>query len=167
MESFTGFVFQKLDKRDLIILLILAISLLTSELSYFKILNFESDTINAWVCVFWWLLPWWFMDVRFRNLIFSAIWLILTTQYFLLVHLRDAITLMPLIGFLSFHTARLIFWWMYHREFIPSMLGMSHYYGRYSRLLKSTADGEDGVCSVLLFFGLIILWQLLVERRLS
>ncbi len=149
IQDYTGFVLQKLDKKDWTILFLLAVVLSLSEL------NFLSLEINIWISVLIFFFPYWFLDVRFRNILFSAIWLILISQYYLIVHYD--FSFVPLLGFVCYNVTRLIFWIKNKREFIPTMWGYSHYRGRYSKILKRKSDDGDAVFSVFLFFGSIIL----------
>lgn len=58
--------------------------------------------------------------LRFRNIYFSIIWLVLC-----FVHLVGAkvMTEIPILCFVAYHCVRLIFWKIYKREFIPYEVG--------------------------------------------
>lgn len=165
MKKYLGFVFLKLDKRDIVVLLSLAIILILADLTYLKVLKLDSYTTSVWVSVFLYFIPWWFLDVRFRNILFSLIWLVLISQYCIIVHYRCAF--MPLAGFFCYQITRIIFWRKNKREFIPTLMGFSHYRGKYSKILHTSSDDEDGVYSFILLFGMIILMSLLIPEHKS
>ncbi|MDR6761681.1 hypothetical protein J2Y38_001890 [Flavobacterium sp. 2755] len=94
--------------------------------------------------------------LRFRNVYFSIIWLILS-----LILLIDNyfISLMPISTFILYHIIRLIFWKKNKREFIPYETGKGNMY-RY----KSSFEGKYGdlkdkkYTKILLRIGLLIIF---------
>jgi hypothetical protein len=162
MYNYTGLLFLKFEKKDWIILSLLALVLMFAELAFFDIIGINSQKTNVFISVICGFLPWWIMDVRFGNLLFSIFWAILIIQYFYVVHLYR-FTIFPLVGFFSFHFIRLIFWFSYSREFIPTLFGQTNYRARYSKILNRRTTGEDAVYSILLIVVIFISFSFFIE----
>ncbi|WP_298144266.1 hypothetical protein [Flavobacterium sp.] len=58
--------------------------------------------------------------LRFRNIYFSLIWLVLCTAHLVGA---EAFAEVPILCFLAYHSVRLLFWKIYKREFIPYEVG--------------------------------------------
>jgi hypothetical protein len=92
--------------------------------------------------------------LRFRNIYFSAIWLLLSI--FFLIN-GSSLSRMPILMFILYHILRLLFWKNYNKEFIP-------YTAVRGALLRyvSKTEGRGGYkedrtyMKILLFFGFII-----------
>lgn len=74
--------------------------------------------------------------LRFRNIYFSLIWLLLSL---ILLFDNYFISLIPLSTFILYHIIRILFWKKYKREFIPYQTGKGSMYR-----FKSTFEGKSG-----------------------
>lgn len=86
--------------------------------------------------------------LKFRNINFSLIWLLLSLLF---LYENYAIAQIPLIGFLIYHFFRLIFWKKYNREFIPYESGR----GKLDRYV-SKVEGRGGYKEDRAFMKLLI-----------
>lgn len=154
------FIFGRLEIRKLIISDFLYLAVYTSGLIYYFYASKcipENKFITSWIMSF--IAGFQTISspfgLRFRNIIFSILWLILSVV--LLID-NYFISLIPIFTFILYHVIRIVFWKNNNREFIPYEIGKGNMY-RY----KSTFEGKYGdlkdkkYTKILFTIGLLII----------
>ena len=151
-----GFRFTGLDRRDIIILLILALLAIACEIVLVFSKDYgTSDSITMFItlAIFWATVtsP---LGLRFRNFYFSLIWLIICLIIYFIT--QNAWTpLLPLIGFVDYQIVRAYYWIDYKKEFIPLVISKSGMKLRFSKLESRKANENDKKYMMFLFiFGM-------------
>ncbi|MCC9019130.1 hypothetical protein [Flavobacterium lipolyticum] len=94
--------------------------------------------------------------LRFRNVYFSIIWLLLSTAFSIN---NSLIAIIPLLTFFQYHLIRLIFWKIYNRELIPYETGRGTMFRYKSYFEKKSGDLKDKqFTKILLFTGILIIF---------
>ena len=99
--------------------------------------------------------------IRFRNLIFSLIWLFLSVIY--IIEGDRALEFIPLLFLLLYHSARYAFVRRYNREFIPPELGKGWSINSIDVLDGKVGGKEDTLyLRIIAWVGLLIVLTCLV-----
>jgi hypothetical protein len=153
-----GYTFKKFSKSEWIFLLSFTLCTgLCASLNYY----FGYDQINIFLCTIMFIGPWRFMDVWFRNSLFSAAWLLILVLYYF--QIRNFSAQLPILSFGCYQLTRTIFWLNNKKEFIPTLFGWIRFRPRYSKILQRNSADAEAVYSVILFFSFVfasIIWGL-------
>jgi len=105
----------------------------------------------------------WPFCIRFRNISFSIVWIVLSFLYYLID--KRPLTYTPLSLFFFYHLIRLVFFIIYKREFIPCSIGRGVNIPYFSKIDNRQSEKEDSVfmwiyffLSLFSFFAFIILF---------
>ena len=101
--------------------------------------------------------------LRFRNIIFSLIWLIFSLIFMIN---NKTISIVPLATFLLYHILRIIFWKFNGREFIPFMIGKGSWYRHKSKFENRAGNKKDKLFTgILLISGILLILSLLFLNK--
>ena len=135
------FTFGKLEIRKFIISDYLYLSaFFISVVYYFYVLEYNPE--NKFPTTLWisWAIGFQTVSspfgLRFRNIYFSLIWLLLSSVFLIQ---NNSLGLIPILTFFLYHFVRLIFWKKHKREFIPYQIGRGAMWKH-----KSSFEGRCG-----------------------
>ena len=160
-ETTRKFTFGNLEIRKLLIsdYIFLAAFAISIAINYYCILYRPDYTFLVSLCIAYAVA---FLTIstpfglRFRNVGFSLVWLVLSILF---IFKNFAIAFIPVLTFALYHILRLIFWRQHGREFIPFWVGN---YGVMHRH-KSKFEGRTGshkdksFTKILLWLGIFII----------
>lgn len=93
--------------------------------------------------------------LRFRNVWFSLIWLLLVLVFAFANN--SSLVYFPLASFLLYHIIRMAFWKNYNREFIPFEIARGHYFRYRSQTEgKAGSQKDKNYMKILFWIGFII-----------
>jgi hypothetical protein len=149
--------FRKLERNDIISLSVfLAIVAIRIILNYVSIPGRNSaldriiyEIVIDFVCLF--VVTTTPFPIRFRNLWFAILWVVLSV-ILILTDFRP-ITSTPLVLIVLFYIIRLLFGKIYNREFIPCELSKSNSYSYFSVWDNRSSGKEDAVFMRIYFFA--------------
>ncbi|WP_400262949.1 hypothetical protein ACFX5U_07700 [Sphingobacterium sp. SG20118] len=131
---------RKFDTWDIVILSIFTLAVVSYLVldEYHSEKRFQITYFSSFAAAF--LIFTTAFGLRFRNIKFSVIWLILSLMF---LYENYPIAQIPLLGFVSYHIVRLIFWKMYKKEFIPYELGRGGLFRYISKIEKKGGNKTD------------------------
>ena len=153
-KEFLGLTLSGLKAGDIFILILLCLLL------FFPILFLHEQRYDTtWVIInsIGYFFPW-FISIRFKNIMFSVLWLCTISVYYYFSTSLGAI--LPILSFAYYHILRLIFWINYKSYFVPS--GYSRYTGffQYTKGYRTVPSEEVKIFTFLLYMGGIVLYGL-------
>lgn len=92
--------------------------------------------------------------LRFRNVYFSIIWLLLCSAFLIENYYLGIV---PILTFALYHSVRLFFWRKYNREFIPYQVGRGALFRHRSFFEGRSGNNKDKLYTkILLAVGILI-----------
>lgn len=147
---------RKLDKFDFIILILFGFAIFLNILiskNYQEYL-FESNLIISFIVINFMISTSSFL-VRFRNIYFSLIWIVLSLIF---LFTGNSIAKAPFLLFLLFHFLRFIFLQKYGREFIPYTSTKFKLYRYVSKIEGRGGYKEDRkFTKILIVLGILVI----------
>ncbi|WP_269236399.1 hypothetical protein [Flavobacterium flavigenum] len=159
------FIIGKLEVRKLILSDLLYLFLYIIAIFYYiYIIKYKPEDKFASSFIISWIIglltissP---FGLRFRNIYFSIIWLLLSIAFLINA---TFIAIIPLLTFLQYHIIRLIFWKIHRREFIPYELGRGAMFRYKSYFEQKSGDIKDKrFTKILLSTGILIIFFCLI-----
>jgi hypothetical protein len=140
---------RKLDALDIVSIVSFSITILLTIIFP----EARPHFICGWVCTFvsYYLICTTSFGLRFRNVYFSIIWLILSLVF--LNVMLYSIGWFPLAIFIFYHLIRVLFWRIHNREFIPQPVGRGGVIFR----RKSKREGRAGIKADKIYMK-VLLW---------
>jgi hypothetical protein len=146
-----GFFLKSLTLCEIAFLSLIILS--ETIIYYFKFNNIYSEATNIIgsivLVVLWWIPLSSPLSDRFRNVYFSLIWISICIYWIIIK--EDLITsILPLFTYVFTQITRLIFKWIYKKEFIPLLVYRQAFH-RYSKIENRKSTQKDFICSMLIF----------------
>lgn len=145
---------RKFDTWDIVILSIFALAVISYLVldEYHSQQKFQITYFSSYAAAF--LIFTTAFGIRFRNIKFSVIWLILSLMF---LYGNYPVAQIPLLGFVSYHIIRIIFWKIYKKEFIPYQLSRGGLFRYISKIEKKGGNKMDRFFTkILMAIGYVI-----------